>query len=95
MRRPGDLSSRQLVRTRRRLWAEQKSRCGKCARLTRLQDMELHHRKMLRDGGTNDPGNLILWCKPCHTEETRFQNTSAEIRDEARRWRQFLTGERA
>ena len=96
MRRPGDLHGRELVRTRRRLWAEQGSRCGKCSRLNRLQDMELHHKNALKDGGDNHPDNLVLWCKNlCHKEHTRYWNTSAEIRDEARRWRQFLTGERA
>ena len=94
MRRPGDLNGWQLMRTRRKLWNEQGCRCGNCARLSRLQDMDLHHRKPLQDGGGNEPENLVLWCKDCHTEETRYWNTAAELRDEARRWRQFLTGER-
>lgn len=30
--------------------------------------MEVHHKVMIVDGGTNDPENLVVLCKNCHDE---------------------------
>lgn len=51
-------------------------RCASCGKecavfdgrrwITRGMDGEVHHRVPLRDGGTDEAGNLVLLCKSCH-----------------------------
>lgn len=57
-RRPIDGRIRQLVFSRYD---------GKCARCGSTEDLELHHRRPVIHGGTNDPANLVPLCKGCHT----------------------------
>ena len=78
---------------RKRVYLEQGRKCGKCARLVRFQDTELHHMKPVAEGGGNERGNLSAWCRDCHREETRYQNTDPAIREPKRAWRAFMKQE--
>lgn len=44
--------------------------CQKCMKFHPFGNsvMEVHHIKMLVDGGSNDEDNLIVLCKQCHDE---------------------------
>lgn len=39
---------------------------GVCFRCESADNLEVHHIKELRNGGTNKPHNLLVFCKPCH-----------------------------
>ncbi|SRR6266704_395514 len=40
----------------------------KCARCNAGHDLELHHRRAVIHGGTNEPDNLVPLCYGCHTQ---------------------------
>lgn len=31
-------------------------------------ELDLHHKTLVSQGGTDDPANLITWCRKCHRE---------------------------
>ena len=52
-------------------------RCGEVHRLinengiplpTTDGELDLHHKKPVSQGGTDDPDNLVTWCRKCHKE---------------------------
>jgi 5-methylcytosine-specific restriction endonuclease McrA len=43
---------------------------GKCARCRTTEEIELHHRRPVIHGGTNDPDNLVPLCYRCHTHHS-------------------------
>jgi hypothetical protein len=58
-RQPIDAQTRQMVL----------DRFGhKCVRCNARNDLELHHRRPVIHGGTNDPDNLVPLCYGCHTQ---------------------------
>ncbi len=59
-------------------------RCAKAGRY--VPDEDVHHLKPLRDGGTNDPDNLMSLCRKCHAE------VHAEMGDR-RNWKRPPQGE--
>lgn len=54
--------------------------CQKCGEVHRLinengiplpttdGELDLHHKKPVSQGGTDDPDNLVTWCRKCHKE---------------------------
>ena len=52
----------QATRIGQKMIAEGKV-CEKCGSNLKLQ---IHHKKPLKDGGTNDSSNLMLLCFDCH-----------------------------
>ena len=57
---------RAYQRMRRRILDARGWRCEACGVAGRL---ELHHVTAVEDGGTDDPGNLRILCRPCHFDE--------------------------
>ena len=55
---------RRMTRARRDQYLTEHSVCAECG----SNAQEVHHVKMLRNGGTNDPDNLKALCKRCHTD---------------------------
>lgn len=48
------------------LWRD-RNRCAKCAA---SDELEIHHRRSVLDGGTDHPDNLATLCARCHGEWT-------------------------
>jgi hypothetical protein len=46
-----------------------KHRAGWCARCGRRDDLTVHHRVPISQGGSSKRANLITLCRPCHDEE--------------------------
>lgn len=42
----------------------------RCARCHKRRPLELHHRRPVVHGGTNDPNNLVALCHPCHKQHS-------------------------
>ena len=55
--------TREWERLRQAAFAQHGRRCARCFGAGRL---EVHHRKPLERGGTNDVGNLEVVCRSCH-----------------------------
>ena len=53
--------TRQLVQERHEY------RCGRCHK---RRPLEMHHRRPVIHGGTNDPDNLVALCHPCHARHS-------------------------
>jgi|DEB0MinimDraft_6_1074348.scaffolds.fasta_scaffold09199_3 5-methylcytosine-specific restriction endonuclease McrA len=47
------------------------------------KDLEVHHIVEVKDGGTDEPGNLQLLCNCCHTIVHRIRNMNARTKREA------------
>jgi 5-methylcytosine-specific restriction endonuclease McrA len=58
------------VRSRRVALERAGYRCERCGCTSNLQ---VDHRRRLRDGGTNDPSNLQVLCTDCHGAKTRAE----------------------
>ena len=84
---------RKTDRLRRKLYRKQESRCGKCNLMFLIRGMELHHLIPVSKNGPNDESNLEMWCRDCHFEQTRYENTHESVRDGKRDWRVFLRTE--
>lgn len=50
-------------KTRERIHVAYRRRCARCGSAQRL---EVHHRKAVVHGGTNELSNLVLLCHHCH-----------------------------
>jgi len=44
---------------------------GKCAICGSKQELQIHHKIHVKNGGTNEISNLILLCELCHSEQHR------------------------
>ncbi len=55
---------KRLTRKERDQYLKDHGNCAECG--SRAE--EVHHIKMLRNGGTNEPGNLKALCKRCHAD---------------------------
>ena len=84
---------RDIGKLRRKLYRSQKNRCSKCGLMFLIREMELHHLIPVSKNGTNDESNLEMWCRGCHFEQTRYENTHESVRDGKRDWRKFLKQE--
>jgi HNH endonuclease len=42
----------------------------RCARCHKRRPLEMHHRRPVIHGGTNDPDNLVALCHPCHVQHS-------------------------
>lgn len=95
-RQPIDAQTRQLVLDRHG---------HKCARCNTTHALELHHRRPVIHGGTNDPDNLVPLCYGCHTKhagdftehiwpdlENIFLNSEGQSFAAGRSSASFLTG---
>lgn len=51
---------------RDRIYKRDGYRCIKCGM---KYDLNIHHKKKVSEGGTNDDDNLVTLCVPCHAEE--------------------------
>ena len=58
-------ATREWANIRQRAFLDQGRRCSECGKAGRL---EVHHRKPLSEGGTNDLGNLVVLCRGCHID---------------------------
>ena len=67
------------ARKRRQAWLKAKGACYVCGTITenhgREYGFDLDHITPLADGGTNDPDNLGVICKPCHAIKTADENS--------------------
>jgi 5-methylcytosine-specific restriction endonuclease McrA len=52
---------------------------GSLRRRFYLWDAEIHHKKPVIDGGTNDISNLILLCIPCHKAIHKYGTLNARL----------------
>jgi len=41
-------------------------RCQHCGRLPGWRGLQMHHQRMLSQGGETSVDNCELWCAPCH-----------------------------
>jgi 5-methylcytosine-specific restriction protein A len=58
--------------------------CEMCSAEGRLTPAEeVHHIKALKNGGTNEAGNLMSLCKPCHSRITATENGGRQRKAEA------------
>ena len=56
---------------RAKLFLERGGCCADCRRKIRSGEVwELDHALSLENGGTNDPSNLVLLCRACHSAKT-------------------------
>lgn len=51
---------------RRHFYNIQKGKCGECNANKEINEMELHHKIPVSNGGRETSDNLIMLCKPCH-----------------------------
>lgn len=42
---------------------------GPCVDCGTLQDLTVDHRRPISQGGTNDPSNLVVRCRPCNSRK--------------------------
>ena len=61
--------------------------CGSRAKL------ECDHKVPLSEGGTNDPDNLQILCKPCHIAKTR-KESGVKDHPDSLDWMAFAAGSR-
>lgn len=57
----------ETMRVKRRLLQERGHRCQHCGR--HVKRLHAHHIMHIAHGGTNDPSNLVLLCRDCHSFE--------------------------
>lgn len=51
-----------------------------CARCAGEYDITIHHIRAIADGGGNEPENLLVLCRKCHTEWHMQETPEADIR---------------
>ena len=69
------------VKLRERILKRDLHLCQSCKGAGRVTPAtEVHHVKAKAHGGTDDPGNLVSICHPCHLAATRQQTGRREAR---------------
>jgi 5-methylcytosine-specific restriction endonuclease McrA len=58
------LKTKQNGRCRKHIEGE-KVKCDECSS---AMELEWHHKKYWSEGGNDEPENLAILCKPCHTK---------------------------
>ena len=61
-------------------------RCDRCGKAGRL---EVHHRRPLHRGGTNDPDNLETLCRSCHVGHHKAER-EARLSPAERDWKRLI-----
>jgi len=65
----------QLTKQKSRLLTKQEGICPVCnGNLLNGEDLEVHHRKARKDGGSDATRNLLLLHKSCHQQVTHSKN---------------------
>lgn len=77
----GPPRAREAIKLRQEILERDDFRCQQCGARPepgRRVILHIHHRKFVQHQGTNEPGNLVTLCRPCHAGTHAVTETSVD-----------------